>query len=173
MMIDRDTVVTSEDWRLCSQRLYEEAELLDRMEYRTWLTVVGAEIDYRVLNRLTRERASGASPFDQESYLVRCNRASLETRVARVETGWAFSEDPPATTRRFISNIRPQAVSSAKFSVKSSMLMFRARFEEQSFLSALRDDEWELDSTSCLRLTRRWIYLDHTVIPVENFSVAL
>jgi ethylbenzene dioxygenase beta subunit len=173
MMIDRDPLITSEDWRRCSQRLYEEAELLDCMDYRAWLTVVGAEIDYRVLNRLTRERAGDASPFDQESYLLRCNRASLEARIARVETGWAFSEDPPATTRRFISNIRPLAVSSAKFTVKSAMLMFRSRFEEQAFLSAMRDDEWELDGNNCLRLTRRWIYLDHTVIPFENFSVAL
>jgi 3-phenylpropionate/cinnamic acid dioxygenase small subunit len=172
-MIDRDPLVTSDEWRLCSQRLYEEAELLDSMDYKTWLTVIGPEIDYRVLNRLTRERQGNVSAFDPESYLVRCNRASLEARVARVETGWAFSEDPPAITRRFVTNIRLQRVSNSEFKDKSSLLMFRARFEENAFVSALRDDDWERDGDGDLHLTRRWIYIDHTVIPVENFSVAL
>lgn len=172
-MIDQDPLLTSDDWRLCAQRLYEEAELLDNMQLRAWLALIGPDVDYRVLNRLTREREGGASPFDAQSYLLHCNRSALEARVARVETGWAFSEDPPATTRRFISNIRPVRMSNTRFNIKSYMLMFRARWEEQAFVSAMRDDEWELDEAGQLVLTRRWIYVDHTVLPIENFSVAL
>jgi 3-phenylpropionate/cinnamic acid dioxygenase small subunit len=172
-VIDIDPIETSPDWTRCAQRLFAEAELLDAMRYREWLSFVSSEVDYRLLNRLTRERASGESPFDLDRFLVRCNRAALEARVARVETGFAFSEDPPTITRRFITNIQVVRQSDNALSVKSNLLMFHGRWDEHGFVSAARDDVWARDASNNLVLKRRWVYLDHTLVPVENFSVVL
>lgn len=167
-MIGQEPLVTSQDWRACSQTLYREAELLDRGRYREWLDFVAPEIDYRILIRTASARDSGVAECNPMHFHLRCARSGLETRVRRVETGWAFSEDPPATTRRFVSNIRPVR-SGDELRVKSNILMFRARWESSAFISAERDDVWR-EVEGRLLLAQRWIYLDHTSVPVENLG---
>jgi ethylbenzene dioxygenase beta subunit len=164
-------LLTSDDWRRCAQTLYHEAELLDDRRYRDWLELVADEIDYRILNRTTVARESGAAASDPGNYALRCGRNALEARVLRVDTGFAFSEDPPATTRRFISNIRATR-SDDRLTVKTNILLFRARWENSAFVSAERDDIW-LDAGGRLRLARRWIRLDQATLPVETLGAII
>lgn len=171
MTIGHEPLLTSDDWRLCAQALYHEAELLDGARYREWLDLLAADVDYRILNRITSARENSTPPYDPANYHLRCGRSALEARVARVETGWAFSEDPPATTRRFISNLRATRVGD-QLHVKSNMLMFRARWDATAFISAERADIWR-DVQGRLLLVKRWIYLDQTALPVENLGAFL
>lgn len=170
-MIGREPLVTSDDWQLCAQTLYDEAELLDAGCYREWLAVLADEVDYRILNRVTRAREDAAEPVDPDNYHVACSRAALEARVARVETGWAFSEDPPATVRRFVSNLRIKRAGD-RLEVKSNLLVFRTRWESSTLLSAVREDVW-LARAEGLRLTRRWIHLDQRLVTAENLGTIL
>ena len=171
--IDDIQLVTSDDWRTCSQMLFREAGLLDDRRHGEWLTLLDDEVDYRILNRITREKGGDLPAFDPSSYHLRCNRGALTARIERVQTGWAFAEDPPATTRRFISNIQPQRVSPDEIHVASYLLLFRARWDEQAFISARREDVWREFSPGRILLSRRFIYLDQTSLPVDNLSVVL
>jgi len=170
-MIEREQLLTSDDWRFCAQTLYREAELLDDRRYRDWLELIDDEIDYRLLNRITAARECSAPAHTPDDYHVRCGRKQLEARIARVETGWSFADDPPAATRRMISNVRPVR-GEAELVVKSNLLMIRSRWETTALVSGERHDVWR-DAGGRLLLSKRWIYLDQTSLTIENLGLIL
>lgn len=154
-----------------AQLLFREAEILDAGLLNEWLLMVAPEVDYRVLNRVTRDRGTRQEAFDPNNFLLQCDRLALEARVARQNSDFAWAEETPVTTRRFISNVRARR-SGDGFCIKSNLLLFRARWDESAFVSAERIDQW-LPGTSGPCLTKRWVYLDHTILPIENLSVFL
>lgn len=160
------------EWHAVAQILYREAELLDAGALGDWLRMLADPVEYRVLNRVTRDRASRAAAFDERNFLVLCDRGALEARIARLQTEFAWAEDPPVTTRRFVGNIRVSASGDDALDVKSSLLLYRARWDSAAFVSAERHDRWEQNAGGFV-LTKRWAYLDHTVLPIENLAVFL
>src|SRR6266849_2685661 len=160
--------------RSCEAFLYREAELLDNGELHAWFGLLTTDIDYRVPVRVTRERAAGASPFSTRAFHLLEDWGSLQARVKRFDTDFAWSEDPPSRTRRFVSNVRVQAGEhDGEVQVKSNLLIYRARGDNPADLicgerhDTLRraDREW--------RLARRLVLLDHTSLPTETLAIFL
>ena len=106
-----------------------------------------------------------------DSFVIACDRAALEARIVRQSSEFAWAEETPAATRRFITNIRVER-DGELLRVKSNLLLFRARWENVAFVSAERHDRWIVGPAVTL-LAERWSYLDHTVLPVENLGVFL
>lgn len=171
--IDPGADLSAEDWRACLQQLYHEAELLDQGLLADWLATLSESFEYRVLNRVTRERESRDASFVTNNYHVLCDRSAMETRIKRLESEFAWSEDTPIVTRRFVSNMRASRVDKKTLRIKSYLLLFRARWETSAFVSAERDDEWTSGPGGQLQLTKRWVYLDHSVLPIDNLGVIL
>jgi 3-phenylpropionate/trans-cinnamate dioxygenase beta subunit len=67
---------------------------------------------------------------------------SLERRVARLETGLAWSEDPPSRTRHLITNIEVKpAELDSEIRVYANLLVYKNRAEtEQDFFIGARKD---------------------------------
>jgi 3-phenylpropionate/cinnamic acid dioxygenase small subunit len=154
--------------------LFREAELLDNRQWREWLALLTEDIDYRVPNRITAERAHPAAAFSDQSFHMLETFASLSARVARLESEYAWSDNPPSRTRRFVSNIRAQrAESGDELSVKSNLLLVRGlRDGPPELIYGERHDvlRWTEDG---LRLARRLVLLDHTVIPTHHLAFFL
>lgn len=170
---DPELELPAEEWRSCLTTLFHEAELLDQGRLADWLKLLSPEFEYRVLNRVTRERESKADAFVADNFLVLCDRGAMETRIKRLESEFAWSEDTPTITRRFVSNMRATRAGTNVLRVKSYLLLLRARWESSAFVSAERDDVWTADAGGRLQLTKRWVYLDHTVLPIDNLGVFL
>ncbi len=155
--------------------LLREAELLDDLEERTWLTeMVSRDIVYRVPIRETVERARGRG-FQESTFHLDETYGSLDTRVTRGETKYAWAEDPPSRVRHFITNIRVRATDPAEadvLDVRSNFLIYRTRQDQTtpSLLSGERHDRLRREN-GCWRLLRRMVYLDSTVIGTHNFSL--
>lgn len=160
--------------------LYREAELLDEGRYREWLDLLAEDVVYRVPVRVTRERPAegGYGGLAQGMLHMDEDRTSLEMRVARLETGFAWAEDPPSRLRHFVTNVRigePQASPRGEeVEVRSNVLVFRSRWDrpEFTFLSAERQDLLRRENGGW-KLARRLVILDHSTLPTHNLSFFL
>lgn len=86
--------------------LVAEAKLLDDGELREWLDTVPADdVTYEVPTRTTQEKNT-RSEFSDRSFHLNEDRESLDVRVQRLENEYAWGTNPPARTRRFVSNVR-------------------------------------------------------------------
>lgn len=157
----------------CTRFLNLEAELLDDRKLHAWLNLLAPDIDYRVPTRVTRERATTLSEFSAHSFHLIDDFASLAARVARFDTEFAWSEDPPSRTRRIVSNVRVRPGNASEHHVKSNFLLFRARGDAppQILAGERRDSLREVGGQ--LKLARRFVLLDHTSLPMENLAVFL
>lgn len=152
--------------------LYSEAELLDDGREREWLEqMVSEEVTYQLPLRQTVERARG-SGFADSTFHLDETYGSLAARVARNETAYAWAEDPPSRIRHFVSNVRVAQADDDSIQVRSSLLVFRTRRDQShpQLLSGERHDVLRREGDS-LRLHRRAIYLDHTVIETHNLAL--
>jgi len=160
--------------------LHREAALLDEGRYREWLSLLTEDVVYRIPVRLTRERppqggyggiAEGMLHMDED-------RASLEMRVARLETGFAWAEDPPSRLRHFVTNVRVgepvRGDRGEEVEVRSYLLLFRSRWDRPdfTFLSAERQDLLRRENGGW-KLARRLVILDHSSLPTHNLSFFL
>jgi ethylbenzene dioxygenase beta subunit len=149
-----------------------EAELLDDLREREWLEqMVSKDIVYQVPLRITVERFRGLG-FVEGSYHLNERYGSLDSRIARNESGYAWAEDPPSRCRHFVSNIRVGEVEDGVVKVRSNLLMFRTRGEQTSpvLLSAERRDVLKYEGDA-LKLHHRVVLLDHTAIGSQHFGI--
>jgi len=123
--------------------------------------------------RVTRDRASG-SGFSSTSWHMNEDRGSIEHRISRLETNFAFAEDPPSRTRHFITNIRVSPIGENEFFVKSNLLLYRNRMDHPTYhlISAERHDtlrkvngEW--------KLAKRLVLLDQSTLGTQNLAIFL
>ncbi|WP_018111967.1 aromatic-ring-hydroxylating dioxygenase subunit beta [Thermus igniterrae] len=160
--------------------LYREAELLDEGRYREWLSLTTEDVLYQVPVRLTRERPpeGGYGGVSERMFHLDEDRTSLEMRVARLETGFAWAEDPPSRLRHFVTNVRvgePKPTERGEeVEVRSNLLVFRSRWDrpEYTFLSAERRDLLRRENGTW-KLARRVVILDQSTLPTHNLSFFL
>ena len=136
-----------------SQFLFHEASLLDDWKFRDWLAQLDEEIRYTMrttVNAQTRDRRKGVQP--PTTWIFNDTKDQLERRIARLETGMAWAEEPPSRTRHYLL-YRAQKERDETFYVGT-------RFDK---VRRLEDDNW--------RLLERDIVLDQAVITSHNLSV--
>jgi 3-phenylpropionate/cinnamic acid dioxygenase small subunit len=158
----------------CVDFLFHEAGLLDDGRLTDWLALLAPEIDYRIPTRITRERAAAASEFSDASFHMIEDLVSLRTRVARLETNYAYVDNPPTRTRRMISNVRLiDRDSQGALSVRSNFLVARITGDANpQLLCGERHDVLRFAGDE-LKLARRLILLDHNLLPLENLAFFL
>lgn len=156
--------------------LYREARLLDDQDLHDWLDLVTDDVDYEVPVRSTRERGAEQSEFSPVANIFNEDWASLDARVRRFDKEYAWSENPPTRTRRFVTNVQLEAVRDdpEEIDVISNVLVFRAKEDEvdPDLISGRRDDVLRRVDGE-LRLAERTVFLDHTVLDTRPLSVFL
>jgi 3-phenylpropionate/cinnamic acid dioxygenase small subunit len=166
--LDVTTFVEIQQW------LTHEAELLDRRDLRAWLALLDPEIHYRMPVPVTTERRSadhvplGAMDhFDEDLY-------SLEKRVSRLEGNHAWTEDPPSRTRRFVTNVRVNAIDANEVEALSYLLLYRSRGDVRpaDLLSAERADRLRRRGDGW-SLVSRHVTVDDAVLRMQNLAVFL
>ena len=97
---------------------------------------------------------------------------TLTARVARLDTGMAWAEDPPSRTRHLITNIEvaPDA-SESELTVHSNFIVYRSRGEtEQDFYVGARQDRLRRVDGAWKIASRRMV-LDQNVLTAKNLSI--
>ena len=159
-----------------TQFLNQEAQLLDDQELHEWLDLVTDDIDYRVPVRVTRERGAEQSEFSDRANIFKEDQLSLDARVRRFDKEYAWSENPPTRTRRFLSNITLDGRDNDddEVTVRSNLLVYRAKEDEvePDFICGRRIDTLRRVDGD-LKLAKRRVELDHTVLDTRPLSVFL
>jgi PAH dioxygenase small subunit len=154
--------------------LDHEAQLLDDGDFQQWLELLTDDVDYQMPVRLTRER--GESPdmsFGNQSFFE--NRTTLELRIRRLDTDFAWAEDPPSRTRRFVTNVRVEdGERPDELRVRSYLLLYRNRGDESAadLLSAERRDVLRSVEGRWL-LRSRLIRLDQATVGTKNLALLM
>jgi 3-phenylpropionate/cinnamic acid dioxygenase small subunit len=168
------------------QFLYREARLLDRRQFHAWLDLFTDDVHYWMPMRNNRypKNSKALKILDLDRYvdedITRPNelalldetKDTLSRRIARLDTGMAWAEDPPSRTRHLITNIEIETGSSAgELRVYSNFLVYRTRSEtEEEFFIGSRDDVLRRVNDTW-KIARRQIVLDQTVLSVKNISI--
>ena len=154
--------------------LHDEAEALDEWRLRDWLGMVTDDVVYQVPVRVQREVTgeSRVTGVQQDSFHLDEDHRSLRMRVERLETGFAWAEEPPTRTRHVVGNVRVRdGDADDEVRVRSNLLLYHTRWDrpEYTVLSGERHDVLR-SVDGAWRLARRLVVLDNTVIPTLNMS---
>jgi len=151
---------------------YREAALLDKGRFREWLGLLTEDIDYRMPVRTTRMRAAGQGYSEDMDFLIE-DMASLKMRIRRMETEFAWAEDPPSRTRHLITNILAEAGEGEhEAQAISYFLVYRSHgdISTPDLFSGVREDVLREEDNEW-RLARRKILVDHTVMGASSLSI--
>jgi 3-phenylpropionate/cinnamic acid dioxygenase small subunit len=152
--------------------LYHEAELLDEGRFEEWLALLADDVRYGMPVRLTRERGGGPDRSDQMQFFWE-DRTTLELRVRRLRTEFAWAEDPPSRTRHFVCNVRVRAgPGPQEVEARSAVLLYRSRGDalEAELISGERRDVLRRTPQGW-RLARREVVVDQAALAVRNLAV--
>jgi 3-phenylpropionate/cinnamic acid dioxygenase small subunit len=172
--------------REVEQFLYREARLLDDRRFHEWLTLFTDDIRYWMAGRSNRypKRSKAIAILDPDRYveddivgedelaILDEDKTTLAARVARLDTGMAWAEDPPSRTRHMISNIEVEAGDSdAEVKVYSNFIVYRSRAErEEDFYVGARQDVLRREGGQW-KIARRKMVLDQNVLSAKNVSI--
>jgi 3-phenylpropionate/cinnamic acid dioxygenase small subunit len=161
--------------RTCSTFLMWEAQCLDDRQFEDWLALLDPEIEYKAPVRTTRENWDGEGLSDTAFWMEEDFR-SLETRVKRLASRFAWSENPATRTRRFVGNIRvlPKAGTADVVTIRSNLAIFCHRGEapQPQVITADRIDEVRIGEHG-LKILKRTVILDTAVLGLESLSIFL
>jgi 3-phenylpropionate/cinnamic acid dioxygenase small subunit len=166
--------------------LYREARLLDERRFHEWLELLADDIRYWMTARSNRYPKSSKAiaildlgryveedlAGEEELAILDETKETLSARVARLDTGMAWAEDPPSRTRHMIGNVEVEPGDHpSEFKVYSNFIVYRSRAEtEEDFYVGARQDvlrrvegRWQI--------ARRRLTLDQNVLTAKNVSI--
>ena len=142
--------------REVEQFLYREARMLDERRFHEWLALLTDDVRYWMAGRSNRypKSSKAIAILDPDRYveddltkedelaILDETKQTLSQRVARLDTGMAWAEDPPSRTRHLITNIEVEPGDAAsEVKVYSNFMVYRSRSEtEQDFYVGARRD---------------------------------
>jgi 3-phenylpropionate/cinnamic acid dioxygenase small subunit len=156
--------------------LYDEAALLDQQRFAEWGSLLTEDLSYTAPLRITRTGADRGNTVVRVASHFDDDYSSIKGRLERLGTKSAWAEDPPSRTRRFVTNVRIwQTAKPDELEVESYLLLSRSSYEhhELQLLSCVRHDLLRRASAPSLKLARREIIVDQSVLGMANLAVFL
>jgi 3-phenylpropionate/cinnamic acid dioxygenase small subunit len=160
--------------------LYVEADLLDERQYLKWLDLFTEDVRYWVpirKNVAFADRAKETTSEDDIAW-IDDDKTTLTKRVKQLLTGVHWAEEPVSRVSHMISNIRlvePIHVigEGANATVNCRFFVYRNRLEtETDFLVGRREDVLRRIN-GALRIARRKILIEQSVLLAKNLTVFL
>ena len=152
-----------------------EAWLLAERKLKAWLDLFADDVLYfmpRRKNVPRRELHRELTPLGDLAILEE-DKHYLEMRVARLDTGMAWAEDPPSRTRQLIGNLEAVLLENGEVQAKTAFLVYRSHLEtDHQLLSGCRADVLR-KVNGAWKAARRTIALDANVLLDKNHSVLL
>ena len=162
-------------WLELMQFYIREAWLLDERKFQEWLGLFTDDVLYfmpRRKNVPRRESHREVTPLGDLA-LIEDDKRYLEMRVARLETGMAWAEDPPSRTRHLVGNLVAEPLDSGDVQAKTAFLVYRSHLEtDQQLLAGSREDVLRRVE-GAWKVAKRTIVLDANVLLDKNLSIFL
>lgn len=169
---DPDMAAMLRQYRV-EQFYYDECALLDGRDFEPWVDLFTDDSHYFMPIRRTRTLKELDHEFTKpgEMAFFDDTKPLLLGRVAKLGTGRSWSEDPPSRVRHLITNVRITADDGTEMEVVSNFHVYRTRLhaEEDHWIGSRSDTLRRTDGG--LRIARRHIFLEQTVLTAPNLTV--
>ncbi|MFE2487690.1 aromatic-ring-hydroxylating dioxygenase subunit beta [Streptomyces mirabilis] len=170
--LDGVVLFDAEQQNALEQFYYAEAALLDQHRFSTWVELFTDDCHYWMPIRQTRLTGQLDAEFTKPGEIAFYDDTKdvLTIRAHKLESAYAWGENPPSRTRHSFTNIRPLAVDGDELQVGMNFTFFRGSYD--------RDEDWWVGRREDVlrrvdgkfRIARRSIFLDQTVILSRNMS---
>jgi len=161
--------------------LYFETELLDERKFDEWLDLFSDDFKYRVplVRNLAAPGISGEylmNPLDVSWFDE--DKETLATRIAQIQTGAHWAEEPLSRTTHLLTNIRvvsatPSPEDASEVEVKCKFLTNRNRNADQDDILVGRRVDFLRRNEKTWSIAHRTIYLNQSVVLANNLSFFL
>ena len=150
-----------------------EAWLLDERKFAEWLDLFAEDVLYfmpRRKNVPRRESHREVTPLGDLA-VFEDDKRYLAMRVARLDSGMAWAEDPPSRTRHLIGNLVVEPLDNGDVQAKTAFIVYRSHLEtDQQLLAGSREDVLRAVN-GAWKVSKRTIVLDANVLPDKNLSI--
>jgi 3-phenylpropionate/cinnamic acid dioxygenase small subunit len=157
---------------------HREADLLDERDYDAWLDLLTEDIVYWMPMRKNVSYANRDHDITAENDVAwfHDDKETLRKRVKQIQTGLHWADEPVSRVSHLITNIRLTEPLSAldegaKATTKCRFIVYRNRLEsETDFLVGRREDTLARFQGQ-LKIARRKIILDQSVLLAKNLTM--
>lgn len=152
-----------------------EAWLLDERKFKEWLELFTDDVLYFMPRRKNVPRREAHRELTQlgDLAILEEDKRYLQMRVARLDTGMAWAEDPPSRTRHMIGNLQASLLENGEVQARTAFLVYRSHLEtDHQLLSGYREDVLR-KVDGAWKVAKRTIVLDANVLLDKNLSVFL
>jgi len=160
-------------WLELMQFYIREAWLLDERKFTEWLDLFTEDVLYfmpRRKNVPRRELHREVTPLGDLA-LFEDDKRYMEMRVARLDTGMAWAEDPPSRTRHLIGNLVAEPLDNGELQARTAFLVYRSHLEtDQQLFAGSREDVLR-QVNGVWKVAKRTIVLDANVLLDKNLSI--
>ncbi|HLF77725.1 MAG TPA: 3-phenylpropionate/cinnamic acid dioxygenase subunit beta [Dehalococcoidia bacterium] len=167
-------VINHDLWHTIMDFYIREAWLLDDRKFHEWLTLFTEDTFYFMPQRRNMLRhdmdkeisAVGELAVFEEDY------TRLSQRIARLDTGMAWSEMPPSRTRHSITNLLLEpGEKEDELKARTAFNIYRNRLEYNTdWYVGMREDTLRLVDGEW-KIASRTIVLDQAVLTSKNISI--
>jgi 3-phenylpropionate/cinnamic acid dioxygenase small subunit len=162
-------------WLELMQFYIREAWLLDERKFKEWVELFTDDVLYFMPRRKNVPRREAHRELTElgDLAIFEEDKRYLQMRVARLDTGMAWAEDPPSRTRHMIGNLEASALENGEVEARTAFLVYRSHLEtDHQLLSGYREDVLR-KADGGWQVARRKIVLDANVLLDKNLSVFL
>jgi len=157
---------------------YREADLLDEREYDEWLDLLTEDIVYWMPLRKNVSFENRSKDITAENDLAwfHDDKATLKKRVKQIQTGVHWADEPISRVSHLITNIRlAEPISSLgegeTTMTKCRFIVYRNRVEDETDFLVGRREDTLVRVNGSLRIARRKIILDQSVLLAKNLTM--
>lgn len=158
-------------WWEVQQFLHYEADLLDRRRFDAWLELLDEQIIYRMPLARNVRRAAMGTEYTQPGETAWFDEGieTLRQRVAQINTGMHWAEEPASRISHLVTNVTiarvdAHAPGGEQVGVRSRFLVYQNRLQgEVSLFVGKREDVLRRHGRGWKILSRD-IYLDQNVL---------
>jgi 3-phenylpropionate/cinnamic acid dioxygenase small subunit len=159
--------------------LYGEAELLDARRFDEWLALFTDDARYWMPMRRNVPHDELAREFTREGSDVNWfdeGKDTLRRRVAQIQTGIHWAEEPPSRICHMVSNVQISkstpdgAAAPSEVSVRCRFLVYRNRVETETDILVGKREDVLRRVNGGWKIARRMVVLDQSVLLAKNLT---
>lgn len=160
---------------------HAEADLLDERDYTRWLDLFTDDVRYWMPMRKNvafDDLAARETTAEDDIAWIDDDKATLAKRVRQLMTGIHWAEEPVSRVSHLVTNLRLvepiHAISEGETgTVKCRFIVYRNRLESETDVLVGRREDTLRRVGSDLRIARRKILIEQSVLMAKNLTVFL
>ena len=157
---------------------YGEAELLDTRSFDEWLDLFTEDAHYWMPMRRNVPRDEPEREFTRHGTDVNWfdeGKDTLARRVAQIQTGVHWAEEPPSRTCHMVSNVQvvraaPAGPAPTEVLARCRFLVYRNRVETETDVLVGKREDVLRRVDGRWKIARRMVILDQSVLLAKNLT---